>query len=160
MDISYAETIGVQKQYAPSSICYGCGPANEKGLRITSTRTENGLELWFKPSEEHQAFPGVINGGIIGTLFDCHGNWATAIALLDSGFYDKIPCTVTFSYSVQLLRPTPAGILLHVTTNVVEIMEDRAKIKMELHADGELCARGSGFFVAVKKGHPAYKRWH
>ena len=158
--MSNSEIIGVQEEYAPTSICYGCGPANKKGLRIKSTRTHDGLELWFKPREEHQAFPGVINGGIIGTLFDCHGNWTAAIALLDSGFYDKIAYTVTSSYSVQLLRPTPSETLLHVTAKIVDLMKDRVNIKMELHANEKLCARGKGLFVAVNKGHPAYNRWH
>ena len=26
----------LQERYAPHSICFGCGPANEKGLRIRS----------------------------------------------------------------------------------------------------------------------------
>ena len=73
----------VQREYAPNSICFGCGPANEKGLKIDSYRTNKGLELKFMPNEEHQAFPGMINGGIIGSLMDCHGNWAAAIALMD-----------------------------------------------------------------------------
>ena len=71
---------GVQRQYAPNSICFGCGPANEKGLQIDSHRCSEGLELRFTPSDEHQAFPGMVNGGIIGSLLDCHGNWAAAIA--------------------------------------------------------------------------------
>ena len=72
----------VQEIHAPNSICFGCGPANHEGLRIRSsggkwTRNE------VRPSPEHQAFPGMINGGIIGTLMDCHGNWTAAIALMD-----------------------------------------------------------------------------
>ena len=72
--------IGVQRQYAPNSICCGCGPANSKGLRIDSKRSEGGLSLTFMPEAHHEAFPGMINGGVIGTLLDCHGNWTAAIA--------------------------------------------------------------------------------
>ena len=153
------EEVGVQRRYAPKSICFGCGPANEKGLRIDSKRSEKGLELWFTPSEEHQAFPGMVNGGIIGTLLDCHGNWVAAIALMDSHGEDHPPCTVTASYSVQLRRPTPANTPLHVTGEVLELMEDRARVSMQLVADGKLCAQGEGLFVSVKEGHPAYHRW-
>ena len=101
---------GVQRQYAPTSICFGCGPANEKGLQIDSHRCPEGLELRFTPSDEHQAFPGMVNGGIIGSLLDCHGNWAAAIALMDQSQLDEPPCTVTATYSVSLRRPTPAGV--------------------------------------------------
>ena len=150
---------GVQRQYAPNSICFGCGPANEKGLQIDSYRTDRGLELKFLPSDEHQAFPGMVNGGIIGSLMDCHGNWAAAIALMDSGGLKEPPCTVTATYSISLRRPTPAGVELHIIAEIEELMEDRAKVRMELYADEKLCATGKGLFVAVKEGHPAYHRW-
>ena len=65
----------VQLEYAPNSICFGCGPANADGLRIESYRIDNGLVMEYLPNDSHQAFPGMINGGIIGTLLDCHGNW-------------------------------------------------------------------------------------
>ena len=48
--------IGVQRQYAPNSICFGCGPANSKGLRIDSKRSEGGLSLTFMPEAHHEAF--------------------------------------------------------------------------------------------------------
>ena len=151
---------GVQRQYAPNSICFGCGPANEKGLQIDSHRIENGLELFFETRAEHQAFPGMINGGIIGSLLDCHGNWTAAIAIMESRGEDEPPCTVTANYSVKLLRPTPYDARIHVTSQVVELDGDRAKIEMELSAEGKVCAVGSGLFVAVKEGHPAYHRWN
>ena len=106
---------GVQRQYAPTSICFGCGPANQKGLQIDSHRCPEGLELRFTPSDEHQAFPGMVNGGIIGSLLDCHGNWAAAIALMDQSQLDEPPCTVTATYSVSLRRPTPAGVELYLS---------------------------------------------
>ena len=150
---------GVQRQYAPNSICYGCGPANEKGLQIDSHRCEDGLEMRFTPSEEHQAFPGMINGGIIGALLDCHGNWAAAIAIMDEQGLDEPPCTVTASYTIKLRRPTPSGVELHILAQVTELQEDRAEISMTLTAEGKVCATGTGLFVAVKEGHPAYHRW-
>ncbi|MCH1591494.1 MAG: hypothetical protein L7R66_00720, partial [Candidatus Thalassarchaeaceae archaeon] len=88
----------VQELHAPSSICFGCGPSNRDGLRIRSFRGEKGLEMEFIPKEEHQAFPGMVNGGIIGTLLDCHGNWTAAIALMDQAGVSEPPCTVTASY--------------------------------------------------------------
>ena len=150
---------GVQRQYAPTSICFGCGPANEKGLQIDSYRCKEGLEMRFTPSDEHQAFPGMVNGGIIGSLLDCHGNWAAAIALMDAAGLDEPPCTVTATYSVSLRRPTPTGVELHVLAEVEDLQDDRASVKMTLTAEGKVCATGKGLFVAVKEGHPAYHRW-
>ena len=150
----------VQEEYAHSSICFGCGPSNEDGLQIRSFRTENGLEMEFDTSDEHQAFPGMVNGGIIGTLLDCHGNWAAAVALMERSGADAPPCTVTASYSIKLRRPTPHGEKLSVRAEITEISDDRAKVSMTLSAAEKVCATGEGLFVAVKEGHPAYHRWH
>ena len=51
-----SELNGVQREFAPNSICFGCGPANEKGLKINSFRIEGGLRTEFETSSEHQAF--------------------------------------------------------------------------------------------------------
>ena len=150
----------VQEMHAPNSICFGCGPANSEGLRIRSFRIEGGLRMEFEPKEEHQAFPGMINGGIIGTLLDCHGNWAAAIALMDQSGEDSPPCTVTASYKVKLRRPTPFGQKLSVEAEVINIEEDRAEVRMVLTSDGNVCATGEGLFVSVKEGHPAFHRWN
>ncbi|MEE2747210.1 MAG: PaaI family thioesterase [Candidatus Thermoplasmatota archaeon] len=151
---------GVQRKYAPHSICFGCGPANEKGLQIDSHVHENGLKAVFHPQSHHQAFPGMLCGGIIGTLLDCHGNWTAAIAIMESRNETEPPCTVTARYSVKLRRPTPHGVPLEITSQVESLDGDRAEISMKLTANGELCAQGDGLFVAVKEGHPAWHRWH
>ena len=92
----------VQERHAPNSICFGCGPANEEGLRIRSFPIEGGLEMTFETSAHHQAFPGMINGGIIGTLLDCHGNWTAAMAIMADRGEEEAPCTVTARYTVKL----------------------------------------------------------
>ncbi len=153
------EEVGVQRQYAPSSICFGCGPANQQGLQINSIRIENGLSMEYLPEPHHQAFPGMINGGIIGTLLDCHGNWTAAVALMDSQGLEEPPCTVTASYTVQLRRPTPTDVILKVTSQIKELSADRVEVELLLEANGKVCATGSGLFVAVKEGHPAFHRW-
>ena len=105
--MEHQDNISVQDKYAPNSICFGCGPANEKGLQIKSFRTENGLKMEFETKDEHQAFPGIINGGIISTLLDCHGNWAATMALMEHSKDEIPPCTVTSTFSLKLKRPTP-----------------------------------------------------
>ena len=118
----------VQDRYAPSSICFGCGPANKEGLRIKSFRDGEGLRMAFQPQAQHQAFPGVINGGIIGALLDCHGNWTAAIAIMDRLGLEQPLCTVTAQYEVKLRRPTPFGPALEVRSRVLVLEDDRAAI--------------------------------
>jgi acyl-coenzyme A thioesterase PaaI-like protein len=73
-----SERKSLQETYAPRSICYGCGPANPQGLHIRSFPEGDVLVAEWTPQPHHQAFPGALNGGIIGTLLDCHCNWAAA----------------------------------------------------------------------------------
>ena len=150
----------VQDRYAPNSICFGCGPANKEGLQIKSYRTDDGLEMEFECDEKHQAFPGIINGGIIGALLDCHGNWTAAMAIMDRNGLDAPQCTVTAQYEVKLKRPTPLGPTLKLQSRVLALQNDRAEVIIELKADEKTCATGRGLFVAVEEGHPAYHRWH
>lgn len=105
------------------------------------------------------AFPGVLNGGIIGAILDCHSNWTAAYHLMKRNGLDTPPCTVTADFHVKLLRPTPADADLHLRARVVESSEDRAVVEAELIADGKVTATCRGTFVAVKEGHPAYHRW-
>ncbi len=154
-----------QDRYAPRSICYGCGPANAQGLQIKSHWEGDPLSggtfrMEFTPAPHHQAFPGVVNGGILGTLLDCHSNWAAATALMRHNHRDAPDCTVTADFHVRLKRPTPAGTVLSVTAKVEEIVgDDRARIHAEVVAGGKVTATCEGTFVAVKEGHPAWHRW-
>jgi len=64
----------LQETYAPNNACFGCGPANPKGLRIRSFPEGDEVVAEWQPAKEHEAFEGMLNGGIIGTLLDCHLN--------------------------------------------------------------------------------------
>jgi acyl-coenzyme A thioesterase PaaI-like protein len=159
------ENAGLQETYAPESACFGCGPSNPKGLRIRSiapkdpSNTLGPVTADWKPEAHHEAFPGILNGGIIGALLDCHSNWTAAWHLMRKAGSDQPPCTVTAEYSIKLLRPTPTSNSVHLEAKVVESTQDRATIEATLTAGGKICATCRGVFVAVKPGHPAYHRW-
>ena len=101
----------------------------------------------------------MLNGGIIGTLLDCHSNWAAAHHLMRAAGADAPPCTVTADFAVKLLRPTPSQAPVHLTARVVDSKADRATVEATLESGGKVCATCRGTFVAVKPGHPAYHRW-
>lgn len=150
----------LQERYAPASICFGCGPANAKGLRIRSFGDGQGEALAdWTPAPHHAAFPGVLNGGIIGTLLDCHSNWTAAAHLMRQRRAETPPATVTADYRVTLRRPTPAGLPVHLRAWVTESQEDRATVEAELSSGGVVTATCRATFVAVPAGHPAYGRW-
>jgi acyl-coenzyme A thioesterase PaaI-like protein len=149
----------LQESYAPASRCYGCGPANDSGLRIRSFVEGNLVVAEWQPSDHHQAFPGMLNGGIIGTLLDCHSNWTAAWHLMQTNGLDRPLCTVTAEYAVKFLRPTPLHETVGLRAQVVESAADRVVIAAELSSSGKLRATCRGTFVAVRPGHPAYHQW-
>ncbi len=149
----------LQEKYAPQNSCFGCGPVNERGLRIRSFARGEEVVCEWKPEPYHEAFPGMLNGGIIGTLLDCHSNWAATWHLMQCTGASVPPCTVTADYSIKLLRPTPIDAPLQLVARVVESTETRAIVEAELIAHGKICATCRGTFIAVKPGHPAYNRW-
>ncbi len=156
---SFAEEKSLQEEYSPWSACFGCGPVNERGLRIRSfARGEEVIAEW-QPEAYHEAYPGMLNGGIIGTLLDCHANWTAAYHLMKHNSLARAPCTVTADYAIKLLRPTPTDEPVRLVARVVEATADRATVEAELIAKGKTCATCRGTFVAVKPGHPAYHRW-
>lgn len=151
--------LSLQETYAPQVACFGCGPANEKGLRIRSFPRGEEVVCEWRPEKHHEAFPGMLNGGIIGALLDCHSNWTAAYHLMRRTGADKPPCTVTADYSIKLLRPTLADAPVSLCARVVESTDDRAIVEATLSSHGKVTATCRGTFVAVKPGHPAYHRW-
>lgn len=153
------DIVSLQDKYAPHNRCFGCGPANDKGLRIKSRPEGDECVAEFRPEPHHEAFRGVLNGGIIGTLLDCHSNWTATWALMRASDASTPPCTVTADFHVRLKRPTPLDALIKLRARAVEQTADRAVIEATLEANGKVCATCRGTFVAVKEGHPAFHRW-
>jgi len=152
-------TDSLQDRYAPQNRCFGCGPANEKGLRIKSRVVGGEVVADWTPEPHHEAFTGMLNGGIIGTLLDCHSNWTAAFHLMTRDGLPGPPCTVTAEFHVKLKRPTPSDRSLTLRARVVDSAADRATVEATLESAGQTTATCRGVFVAVREGHPAYHRW-
>jgi len=149
----------LQDRFSPRGICFGCGPTNDKGLRIKSHVLGDEVVARWRASDHHQAFPGMVNGGIIGALLDCHSNWTAAHHLMVRDGLEQPPCTVTAEFDVKLRRPTPKDAEIELRARVVGSEGPRVTIDATLSAEGTVTATCRGTFVAVREGHPAYHRW-
>ncbi len=152
----------LQERHAPKNTCFGCGPANDKGLRLRSFPTGgDGDELVcvWRPEAHHEAFPGMLNGGIAGALLDCHSNWTAAHHLMKARGLDAPPCTVTADFHVTLRRPTPTDGPVTVKARVASAEGDKVVVEATLEANGKVTCTCRGTFVAVREGHPAFHRW-
>jgi acyl-coenzyme A thioesterase PaaI-like protein len=162
MTLPAATEPSLQERYAPAGRCFGCGPANPIGLRVGSRpdpADDSVLIADWMPLLDHEAFAGVVNGGILGTLLDCHANWTAAWHLMRARGADRPPTTVTLEYAIRMRRPTPSDSPIHLRARIVESSEDRATIEAEISSRGTVTATGRGTFVAVKPDHPAFDRW-
>lgn len=151
--------LSLQRRFAPHNACFGCGPANAKGLRLESLPDGEQCLCTWTSEKHHEAFEGMLNGGILGTLLDCHSNWTAAWSLMRRAGLDTPPCTVTAEFHVKLRKPTPSLRALQIVAAATELKDDRAVIEARLSCDGEVTATCRGLFVAVREGHPAWHRW-
>ena len=140
----------LQDRYAPNGTCFGCGPKNDRGLRVKSVAREDGTVVCaWRAEKHHEAYDGALSGGVIGTLMDCHSNWTATYHLMRRNGADTPPCTVTAEYAIRLRRPTPTDGDIEIVARPVEVGDDRAVIEAELTAGGKVCATSRGTFVAV-----------
>src|SRR5437870_3667002 len=120
----------------PDATCYGCGPANPKGLRVKSYWSSDGSEVVasFQPRPEHNAgFPNVAYGGLVASLIDCHSIW-TAIATTYRGErreHGSLPAIsyVTGTLTVRFLKPTPLDRPLVLRARVTELHQRKAVVE-------------------------------
>jgi acyl-coenzyme A thioesterase PaaI-like protein len=154
--------LSLQERFAPLGRCFGCGPANPIGLRIGSHPSDDDpaiLVARWMPAPDHEAFAGVVNGGVLGTLLDCHANWTATWYLMRARGTDRPPTTVTLDYAIRMRRTTPSDRPVDLRAWVVDAAHDRATVEAEIASEGIVTATGRGTFVAVRPGHPAYDRW-
>lgn len=153
----------LQERYAPANICFGCGQANPRGLQIRSfaegTDPYGEVVMEWLPEIHHEAFDQVLNGGIIGTLMDCHSNWTAIWHLMCRDELERATPCVTAEFHVKMRRPTPSRRMLRIRARVVDSVGNRVTVEAELESGGEVTATCVGTFVAVGPGHPAFERW-
>lgn len=157
------EPRSLQERFAPRNRCFGCGPANSQGLRIRSfpvgDSADSEVVAEWMPEPHHEAFDNVLNGGIIGTLLDCHSNWTAIWHLMCRDGLDAAPPAVTADFHVTMRRPTPTDGPLRLSARVVDSAGPKVTVEASMSAAGRVTATCVGRFVAVEPGHPAYYRW-
>ena len=142
------------QDYYPDDLshCYGCGRLNEKGLQIKSRWDGEESVCVFTPWPEHMAIPGIVYGGLIASLIDCHGTGTAAAAAYraEGRDQDSLPPFrfVTASLHVDYIAPTPLGVPLEIRGVVEEIKGRKVIVAATLTANGRVTARGR--VVAVR----------
>ena len=142
----------------PDNFCFGCGRDNPDGLQIQSFWSgPNKAVCVYEPKPYQAAGPrAYLNGGIIGTLIDCH-SICTAIANAyrsegrEIGSSPPIWC-VTASMKVAYSKPTPIDSPVELVATVGETSGKKTAVECVLFSGGEPCARGEVLAIRVPQG--------
>jgi len=131
--------------------CWGCGKNNKQGLQLKSYwQDDDEIVATWEPKEHHLAFRGVLNGGIIATLIDCHcTGTANAAAQKAAPDTDQEFMHVTAGISIRYLRPTPLNNPVTLRARITEMGEAKIKVTCELYSGDLKCATGEVFTVRV-----------
>jgi uncharacterized protein (TIGR00369 family) len=125
--------------------CFGCGPDNPAGLRLTFEAGPDGtVRGACAIPERFQGYQGVVHGGILATLLD----EAMAHAVLRATAGNA----ATAQLEVRYRRPARVGETLRLEASVTRISGRR------IHAQGRICgedgavrAEGEALFLRVER---------
>jgi acyl-coenzyme A thioesterase PaaI-like protein len=148
-----AERQSLQDRYFPDLPCFGCGPANERGLQLKSFVDQDGvIRARFTPWPEHDNGLGYLNGGIIATVLDCHSAAAVTHTAFERG-WPPLPGAdlpyVTAGLDVRYLRPAPLEAAVELVAEVLDASEAAMTARVVLEWDGKERATGTA----------EWKRW-
>ncbi|MDR1424481.1 MAG: PaaI family thioesterase [Azoarcus sp.] len=142
----------------PGGICYGCGPSNADGIQIKSYWDAGGkcVIATVDPDRKYTSWPGLVYGGFLAMLVDCHSNWTVMAYHYRAegrapGSLPKIGC-VTGQLSIRYLKPTPMGVPLHLSAWVEGDVARKSRVICEIRAGDELTAVGDSIFFRVDTG--------
>lgn len=149
--------LSIQEQLTPQGSCFGCGPANRSGLQLRSYVRDGLVVAAFIPRPEHGNGVGLLNGGIISTLLDCH---SAAVVLMEASRQGWRPASgveapfLTADLHVRFLRPTPLHEALCLQAKAIDGAESTVAVDVGLIARDRLCATAIVFWKRRRAGGP------
>lgn len=144
-----------QETADPQGICFGCGTAHPEGLHIRSYPDEDGVHVvaTMQPSETYCGWPGLVYGGYLAMLADCHSNWTAIYAhyKAEGRALDTLPriLCVTGSLALTYRNPTPLGAPLHLRARVEGDVGRKTRVVCSISAEGVVTVTSEAVLVRV-----------
>lgn len=139
-----------------TTLCYGCGPANDRGFQVKS-RWDGAEAVCTWTAEPHHCggTREVVNGGVIATLLDCHSlNLAIARAYQDEqrpiGSAPRV-FFVTASMNINYRRPAPLGKPLELRASIRKVEGRKTLLRCTLSAEQKVCADADVLAVRIHR---------
>ncbi len=128
--------------------CFGCGSNNPIGLKMRFTRDGDTIRAEFTPGKNHQGWPGLLHGGILGCLLD--------EAMSNIAYATGITC-LTASIEIRLKQPVQVDVPLVVTAWITrqrkKLIETAGRVSLK---DGTVIAESAAkqFIAEAEAGKP------
>jgi len=128
--------------------CFGCGQNNPLGLKLRFTGDGETISAAFTPDKMHQGWPGLLHGGILGTLLD--------EAMSNAAYRTGCTC-LTASIAIRQRKPIKIDESLVVTAWITrrrsKIIETAGKVCLK---DGTVVAESTAkqFIAENAAGQP------
>jgi acyl-coenzyme A thioesterase PaaI-like protein len=125
--------------------------ANPDGLHIRSFEADGFVTARFTSSPAHENGMGMLCGGIIATVLDCHSAAAMMLEAHGRGWLPRGDSTVpyvTAGLNVQYLRPMPITEVSEVRAAVVSADDTQMTVDVELLWDGKVRSRATALWKA------------
>lgn len=137
--------IKISRKQPNSKMCFVCGLENSSGLKSRFYELETGeLLAIFKPTIDHQGYPGRLHGGLAATILDETIGRAIILKHTDNIW------GVTLEFSMRLRKPIPLDSDVRVRTRVTKenkrFFEGSGEI---LLADGSVAVEGEGRYMKM-----------
>lgn len=141
----------VKAKQKNSRMCFICGLQNPAGLRAALYELQSGeVVALFRPSAQHQGYPGRLHGGIAGAILD-----ETIGRAIMSAAADEV-WGVTVEFTARYRKPVPLGVELRAVGRIVKdsprFFEGTGEI---LLPDGTVAVEGRGRYLRLPIGRIA-----
>jgi len=107
-------------------LCFGCGLNNPIGLKLKFDRDGDTIRTEFTPDKTHQGWPGLLHGGILGTLLD---------EAMSNVAYNTGNTCLTASINIRLKQPVKVEVPLVITARITRL---RKKL---IETEGQVCLK-------------------
>lgn len=130
------------QDHMPGNVCFGCGKDNHQGLQIKSYWDgEEAICIW-ESEEKYQGWKGLLNGGIIATLIDCHSMCTSMAATYraENRTLDSLPeyRYATGTMTIKYLKPTSNTLPVELRATVREIKGRKVTVDCKVFSEGQL----------------------
>lgn len=110
--------------------CFGCGPHNERGMRLRFRREGDEVVTELVPESGWDGPPGILHGGLQATLADEVAGWTLVGLLGRMGF--------TTSMSVRYVRPLELGVAVVARGSIASRKDPIVTVNVRLEQRGKL----------------------